>query len=123
MIDWKKEVTSRALNCLNNEFGEDFDLNNPMHRFEYTFCSTFRIPNWGDKSQKSVDAVIKKYWPDFPTKYDFEKDRVDIRGLREHIKAFRQYHDILEKYGDFKNNEFAAMLKYFRELNYVEHYV
>ena len=122
MIDWKKEVTTRALNCLGRNFEEDFDLNNPMHRLEYTFCSTFRIPDWGDKTQKSVDAVIKKYWPDFPTRYNFEEDKVDVTGLREHIKAIRQYHKILEEYGDFKDNEFADMLKDYHELNYLEHY-
>ena len=122
MIDWKKEVTVRALNCLEIQFGENFDLNNPKHRLEYTFSPNERIPNWGAKSQKSVDAVIKKYWPDFPTKYNFEEDKVDVTGLREYIKAVRKYHNIMKYYGDFKNNEFAYMLKDYHEFNYLEHY-
>jgi len=123
MIDWKKDLTVRPLNCLENEFGKDFDLNNPMHRLEYTLSATERIPNWGVKAQREVDLVVKRYWPDFPTKYNFEREKLDIPKLRSHIKRIRSYLEFLAAdHSEFENNEFVDLIENYHDYNYLEHY-
>lgn len=71
-INWKGETPIRLQNCLINEFGSDFDLNNKDDRLAVREKRRIMsIPNFGRKSWKYLENYLLVRWPeDSETKPD-----------------------------------------------------
>jgi len=64
-INWKAETPIRLQNCLINEFGSEFDLNNKADRLAAREKRLImRIPNFGRKSWKYLENYLLTRWPD-----------------------------------------------------------